>query len=194
MAFKVIFKDFSEFQRIFWLIFANFFQFIVFCGLLAVANCGLIPAGPISYAAPAVYHQPAVVHKTLVAQPAIVKKVEAVEDYDPHPQYSFAYDIHDALTGDNKAQQESRDGDNVKGQYSLIEPDGTRRIVDYTADPVNGFNAVVSKEGAPAVKAVVAAPVVHKTLVAQPVLQKTVVSAPAYPTLYNPHATVVKHF
>lgn len=30
-------------------------------------------------------------------------------------------------------------------QYSLIEPDGSRRTVDYTADPVNGFNAVVTK-------------------------------------------------
>jgi hypothetical protein len=144
--------------------------------------------------------------KTLVAAPAIVKKVTPVDDYDPNPQYQFSYDIHDALTGDNKAQQESRDGDNVKGQYSLVEPDGTRRIVDYTADSVNGFNAVVSKEGAPVVqktlvaaqpvvhKTLVAQPVLQKTLVAQPVLQKTLVSAPAYPTLYNPHATVVKHF
>lgn len=35
----------------------------------------------------------------------------------------------------------------------MVEPDGTRRIVEYTADPVNGFNAVVHKEGA-VVKAV----------------------------------------
>lgn len=32
------------------------------------------------------------------------------------------------------------------GSYSLVEPDGTRRIVEYTADPVQGFNAVVHKE------------------------------------------------
>lgn len=32
------------------------------------------------------------------------------------------------------------------GSYSLVEPDGTRRIVEYTADPVQGFNAVVRKE------------------------------------------------
>nr|CAD7412840.1 unnamed protein product [Timema cristinae] len=69
-------------------------------------------------------------------------------DFDPHPQYSYAYDIQDALTGDSKSQHESRDGDVVQGSYSLVEPDGTRRIVDYTADPVNGFNAVVHKEGA----------------------------------------------
>lgn len=52
------------------------------------------------------------------------------------------------MTGDNKSQQESRNGDVVTGSYSLVEPDGTRRIVEYTADPVNGFNAVVHKEGA----------------------------------------------
>lgn len=33
------------------------------------------------------------------------------------------------------------------GQYSLVEPDGSIRTVDYTADPVHGFNAVVSKVG-----------------------------------------------
>nr|XP_016926141.1 trichohyalin [Drosophila suzukii] len=68
------------------------------------------------------------------------------EDYDTRPQYSFAYDVRDSLTGDDKRQEEKRDGDLVKGQYSLIEPDGTRRIVEYTADDVSGFNAIVSKQ------------------------------------------------
>nr|CAD7412841.1 unnamed protein product [Timema cristinae] len=95
-------------------------------------------------------------------------------DFDPHPQYSYAYDIQDALTGDSKSQHESRDGDVVQGSYSLVEPDGTRRIVDYTADPVNGFNAVVHKEGAAVVKAV--APV---AAYAAPAIAK-VHAAPAY--------------
>lgn len=47
------------------------------------------------------------------------------------------------------------------GSYSLNDPDGTRRTVDYTADPINGFNAVVRKEPLVA-KAVVAAPAVAK--------------------------------
>lgn len=67
------------------------------------------------------------------------------EDYDPNPQYSFQYGVHDSLTGDSKSQVETRNGDVVSGQYSLIDPDGTRRTVDYTADAINGFNAVVSK-------------------------------------------------
>ena len=44
-----------------------------------------------------------------------------------------------------KHQHETRDGDVVKGQYSLVEPDGSIRTVDYTADKHNGFNAVVHK-------------------------------------------------
>ncbi|XP_055919344.1 mediator of RNA polymerase II transcription subunit 15 [Eupeodes corollae] len=77
---------------------------------------------------------------------AIGARITSSEDYDNHPQYSFSYDVKDAVTGDDKQQEEKRDGDLVRGQYSLVEPDGTRRIVEYTADSINGFNAVVSKQ------------------------------------------------
>jgi hypothetical protein len=77
----------------------------------------------------------------LAAPVAAVSKVE----YDANPHYSYTYSVNDAATGDNKSQSESRDGDVVKGQYSLVEADGSLRTVDYTADPVNGFNAVVHK-------------------------------------------------
>lgn len=65
-------------------------------------------------------------------------------------------------------QVESRSGDVVQGSYSLTEPDGTRRTVDYVADPVNGFNAVVRKEPL-AYKAVAAAPLAAAPLAAAPV-------------------------
>lgn len=77
-----------------------------------------------------------------------------LEEFDAAPQYSFAYDVQDAVTGDSKAQYETRNGDIVRGSYSLIEADGTRRIVEYTADPINGFNAIVSRE--PVIAAVAA--------------------------------------
>lgn len=77
--------------------------------------------------------------------PAVAKIAAPVADYDPNPQYSYSYAVADAVTGDNKSQQESRSGDVVTGSYSLIEPDGTQRVVEYTADPVNGFNAVVHR-------------------------------------------------
>ncbi|XP_044744447.1 larval cuticle protein A2B-like [Coccinella septempunctata] len=90
------------------------------------ARPGLAPAAILTHTAPAV-------------------AVKA-EPYDPHPQYNFAYGVQDHSTGDIKDQEESRDGDVVKGKYSLVEPDGSKRTVEYTADPVNGFNAVVHKE------------------------------------------------
>lgn len=37
----------------------------------------------------------------------------------------------------------------VSGRYALREPDGRLRIVTYTADAVNGFNAVVRNQGEP---------------------------------------------
>lgn len=64
-----------------------------------------------------------------------------------HPKYSFKYSVNDYHTGDVKSQHEVRDGDVVKGQYSLVEPDGSVRTVEYTADKHNGFNAVVTKSG-----------------------------------------------
>ena len=67
-------------------------------------------------------------------------------DHDAHPQYSYVYGVQDAITGDSKSQHETRDGDVVRGGYSFIESDGSRRIVDYIADSVHGFNAVVRKE------------------------------------------------
>nr|CAD7432919.1 unnamed protein product [Timema monikensis] len=68
-------------------------------------------------------------------------------DHYTYPAYKFDYAVHDPHTGDIKNQWESRDGDVVKGSYSLVEADGTLRTVDYTADKHNGFNAVVKKSG-----------------------------------------------
>ncbi|KAF5307763.1 hypothetical protein FQR65_LT06634 [Abscondita terminalis] len=68
-------------------------------------------------------------------------------DYYAHPKYKFKYGVSDDHTHDHHSQHESRDGDVVHGEYSLHEPDGTIRIVKYTADHKNGFNAEVIKKG-----------------------------------------------
>ncbi|XP_065084381.1 cuticle protein-like [Ochlerotatus camptorhynchus] len=65
---------------------------------------------------------------------------------DAPAEYQFSYSVHDDTTGDIKSQQEERHGDNVVGQYTLVDADGYRRVVDYTADEHNGFNAVVRRE------------------------------------------------
>ncbi|XP_046392101.1 cuticle protein 19-like [Ischnura elegans] len=72
---------------------------------------------------------------------------EHVIDYHAYPKYQYNYGVNDPHTGDIKNQWEERDGDYVKGSYSLHEPDGTVRIVEYTADKHNGFNAKVHKSG-----------------------------------------------
>lgn len=71
---------------------------------------------------------------------------EKNDETDAYPSYSFNYDVQDAVTGDIKSQSEQRDGDVVRGQYSLQEADGYQRTVEYTADAVNGFKATVRRE------------------------------------------------
>ncbi|RVE50423.1 hypothetical protein evm_004960 [Chilo suppressalis] len=155
------------------------FKFVILACLVAAASAGVVPVGHAAYAAaPVAYASP-------VAYAAPVAKAVAVEEYDAHPQYSFAYDVQDGLTGDSKSQHESRDGDVVQGSYSVVDPDGTKRTVDYTADPHNGFNAVVRKE-ALAVK--VAAPVSYAAPVAKyaaaPVAYAAPVAKIAAPVAY----------
>jgi len=135
-------------------------QFVFALAFVAVASAGYAPI-----AAPQVYHAAPAVATYAHAPVAVAQKVvvKAAEEYDPHPQYRFSYGVDDKLTGDNKGQVEERDGDVVRGEYSLIDADGYKRTVQYTADPINGFNAVVNRE--PLVKAVAVAPVV-KTVAA----------------------------
>ncbi|XP_018334569.1 larval cuticle protein A3A-like [Agrilus planipennis] len=116
-----------------------------------VAPAPLLRAAPLPppvYApAPLAPLPPPVLRAAPVLAPApVVAKTIVDAEYDPNPQYSFGYTVDDALTGDSKAQIETRSGDVVQGSYSLTDSDGTRRIVDYAADPINGFNAVVRKE------------------------------------------------
>ncbi|KAG6463548.1 hypothetical protein O3G_MSEX013934 [Manduca sexta] len=68
-------------------------------------------------------------------------------DYYAYPKYGFEYKVEDPHTGDKKYQHETRDGDVVKGVYSLHEADGTIRTVHYSADKHSGFNAEVHREG-----------------------------------------------
>ena len=64
-------------------------------------------------------------------------------DYYAHPSYKYEYGVKDEKSGDYKSQWEHRDGDVVKGEYSLQEADGSKRVVSYTSDKEHGFNAVV---------------------------------------------------
>lgn len=58
--------------------------------------------------------------------------------FQSHPKYQYSYSVADPHTGDHKSQHEVRDGDVVKGGYSLLQPDGSFRKVSYSADDHNG--------------------------------------------------------
>ncbi|TRY71744.1 hypothetical protein TCAL_01032 [Tigriopus californicus] len=109
--------------------------------------------------------QPQIV-RTLSAAPAAATVVRASpvqetliqeEEIEVIPQdasYNFGYSVSDAVSGDAKTRQESRDGDVVRGSYSVADPDGRIRVVEYTADKEHGFQARVTydgEEGPPAI-------------------------------------------
>ncbi|XP_031333415.1 larval cuticle protein A3A-like [Photinus pyralis] len=198
-------------------------RYIVFAAFVAVANAGAIgynlPAAHVQYAAapavtyaaaaPAHYahapvhyaHGPAVAYSHApAAYAAPIAKAVVAEEYDANPQYSYAYDIQDAVTGDSKNQHETRNGDVVSGSYSVVDPDGVKRTVEYTADPHNGFNAVVHREPlGVAVKAVapVAAPLAYAAPVAKYAAAPVAYAAPvakyaAAPVAYA--APVAKYY
>ncbi|CAG7827640.1 unnamed protein product [Allacma fusca] len=124
------------------------YKAVALLAFVAVANAGVVPAG-VAYAQPA--------YAGLAVAPVAKAIAVSPEPYDPHPQYQYGYSVADGLTGDSKTATETRDGDVVQGQYSLVEPDGAVRTVTYTADPVNGFNAVVDRSAPAVVKAAVPA-------------------------------------
>uniref|UniRef100_A0A182M9G0 Uncharacterized protein n=1 Tax=Anopheles culicifacies TaxID=139723 RepID=A0A182M9G0_9DIPT len=96
-----------------------------------------------------VKHEPKLTSHQLEEVDAGKESIEESQDYYAYPKYQFEYGVKDPLTGDHKSQWEMRDGDIVKGAYTLDEPDGTQRIVEYRADDRNGFEAIVKKIGKP---------------------------------------------
>lgn len=70
-----------------------------------------------------------------------------IEPHNESPaEYEFSYAVNEPHTGDIKSHQESRKGHAVTGKYELIDSDGYRRIVEYTADEHTGFIATVHRE------------------------------------------------
>ncbi|CAH2049184.1 unnamed protein product, partial [Iphiclides podalirius] len=152
------------------------------------------PIQKVAYAAPiqnVAYSAP--IQKVAYAAP--IGKVAYAEPEAP-ANYDFSYSVHDTQSGDIKQQREQRAGDSLQGSYSLVQPDGVHRIVDYTADEVHGFNAVVRYEGqateaparlayaAPVAKLAYAAPVA-KLAYAAPVA-KLAYAAPVAKVAYAP--------
>lgn len=150
-------------------------------------------AAPVQYAPAPVQYAPAPIQYAApiakLAYAAPVAKVAYAEPEAP-AHYEFEYSVHDSHTGDIKQQKETRAGDAVQGSYSLVQPDGVQRIVDYTSDKVNGFNAVVRYEGhpteAPHVTKVLAAPVQYAAPVAKVAYAPAGVQYASAPVQYAP--------
>lgn len=68
-----------------------------------------------------------------------------VEKWAP-VNYEFHYEVNDEETGDIKHHQEKAVEGKISGEYGLLDADGMMRIVQYTADDVNGFLANVRRE------------------------------------------------
>ncbi|XP_049942661.1 cuticle protein 19-like [Schistocerca serialis cubense] len=77
----------------------------------------------------------------------VVANPRGAVDFVAKPDYSFAFGVEDPESGNAQAHEERRDGGVVKGQYTLLEPDGRTRTVVYTADPEHGFRADVTFSG-----------------------------------------------
>ncbi|CAH0551450.1 unnamed protein product [Brassicogethes aeneus] len=85
-------------------------------------------------------------------------------------EYDYGYSLSDPYSANHQNKVESRRGDVVTGSYSLLEADGSKRIVDYIVTPLDGFKATVRKE----------APIVAAPIAEAPVLlEKQHFAAPA---------------
>jgi len=73
--------------------------------------------------------------------------VGIAKDIYAYPAYKYSYGVADKLTGDQKSASEVRDGGVTKGSYSLVQPDGVIRTVNYIVTPHGGFQAQVINKG-----------------------------------------------
>ncbi|KAL3275184.1 hypothetical protein HHI36_019953 [Cryptolaemus montrouzieri] len=72
--------------------------------------------------------------------------LEEYIDYKAPPHYHYDYAVHDLKHHDIKSQWEIRDHDKTKGVYTLLQPDGRKRIVEYEAGK-HGIDYKVRYEG-----------------------------------------------
>ena len=89
---------------------------------------------------------PVVIH----LQPAVVNIPSSTRHFNVHDDsnYDYKYAVSDMMTGDMKTHKETRRGDEVQGQYTMLDSDGYHRTVNYRANDRDGFDADVRREPA----------------------------------------------
>ncbi|KAL7044559.1 hypothetical protein ACKWTF_001965 [Chironomus riparius] len=110
-------------------------KLVIFACLISMALAGILPTyiPPVQH-----YLPPATTTQASWKLEPIWKPVT-----EKPANFEFSYEVNEPKTGDIKQQFEKAVDGVIKGQYWLIEPDGSKRIVDYTADDKNGFQATV---------------------------------------------------
>merc|ERR1712018_522962 len=124
--------------------------------LLASAVAIPVQVAPDGYGPSAVPYGPSPPSYAARPEPARAYKVspafpeeEPEEKFDPQP-YKYEYGVQDDYSKAAFAKSETQNEVGaVTGSYKVNLPDGRIQTVTYTADPVNGYKAVVSYEGEP---------------------------------------------
>ncbi|XP_057378726.1 pro-resilin-like [Daphnia carinata] len=84
----------------------------------------------------------------VVATAASPKSNDYKDNYEYAPaQYEFGYGVKDDYAYVDFGHNENRNGDNTKGQYNVVLPDGRRQVVNYYVDGYSGYVADVKYEG-----------------------------------------------
>ena len=113
-------------------------KLVILACLISVAFAGILP----TYIPPVQHYLPPATTTQAPWKPdPIVWKPEPAPEKPAN--YEFKYEVNEPKTGDVKQQIEKAVDGVITGQYWLIEPDGSKRVVDYTADDKNGFQATV---------------------------------------------------
>ncbi|XP_053602728.1 cuticle protein 8-like [Plodia interpunctella] len=124
----------------------------IYFKILLLLNGWLVEGSPLAMLQHATSSQSFVFHpaaSSRAPEPAAVSSpAEPYSTGNSHNQakYEYKYEVTDHQTGDRKSHWESRDGDRVRGVYTLYEPDGALRTVEYSADALSGFNAIVRRD------------------------------------------------
>ena len=61
----------------------------------------------------------------------------------PPARYDFSYNVREPLYSVDMGHKEYRNGDNTRGEYSVVLPDGRRQIVTYYVNGDSGYVAEV---------------------------------------------------
>lgn len=114
-------------------------------GRAAPASAAYAAPAPVAYTVPAHYAAPVDVKAvapvastaTVVAKPAVPVSYSVPVKTVVEAPSGYGYSVQDPLTGEFMSQHATRSGDTMQGSYPVVDADGRKRTVDFTADAIN---------------------------------------------------------